>query len=246
MLQTSSHQALLPGYDVVIPSFQRVHVVADVVRSVLRQSHKATRIILIDDGSSDNSARMVETLGRENPCVVPVLLPRNGGASTARNAGLAECCSEWIAFLNSDDSWVKDTAASLLGAAMQDALDLAVGLFSRIGSFECSWDGSDIRMALRTGSVVGPSWSIIRRDVVLAAGGWDPSFRTCEDWDFFVRVAATGARFGRIARLVAYSRTVAGERLIDNDADLAVGFARVLAHPFLSNASLRVEAACNL
>ena len=191
-------------------------------------------------------------LGTKIPMVVPLFLPHNVGASAARKAGVAACRSEWIAFLDSDDLWVEDAAASLLGAAVHDTLDVAVGLFSRIGrdevasAPECAWDDSDICMALRTRSVIGPSWSIIRRDVLLAAGGWDPSFRTCEDWDFFGRVAAKDARFGRIERLVAYYRTVAGERLADNDADLAAGRARVLAHPFLSTARSFVKAACNL
>ncbi len=247
MLHTLAHLALLPQYDVVIPSFRRGHVVADAVRSVVAQTHRAERIVLVDDGSADESANMIETLGREYPNVVPLLLPRNEGASAARNAGLAVCRSEWIAFLDSDDLWIEDAAATLLGAAARNALDVVVGLFSRIGlegvagTPECCWDGSDITAALRTGGVVGASWSILRRDVVLAVGGWDTSFQTCEDWDFFVRVAASGATFGRVERLVAFYRTVSGERLMNNDADLAAGRDRVLAQPALSQPGLRAK-----
>ncbi len=122
------------------------------------------------------------------------------------------------------------------------ALDVAVGFFVRTagdgaaGPPECGWDGGDIRAALDCGGAVGTSWSTVRADLVRAVGGWDPSFRTCEGWDFFVRLAAAGARFGRIERPVAFYRAVAGERLIDDDADLAAGRARVLAHPYLRGA----------
>ena len=73
----------------------------------------------------------------------------------------------------------------------------------------------------------------MRRSCVYAARGWDPSFRTCEDWNFFVDIAATGARFGRTDDLVAYYRTVPGELLIDDDRDLAESRLRVLAHRYL-------------
>ena len=133
MPHISSHLALLPSYDGVIPSFQRSHVVAVAVQSVLGQTQKATRIIVIDDGSMDDTERVLEALGHKNPIVVLLFLAHNVGASAAHKARVAACRSEWIAFLDSDDLWVKDAAADLLGAAVQGLLDVAVGLFYRVG-----------------------------------------------------------------------------------------------------------------
>lgn len=236
----------LPAYDVVIPCFDRALVIGDSIESVLAQSHPASRIIVVDDGSRDASATVIAAMVLEHDRVLGLFAPRNGGASAARNIGIAASTAPWIAFLDSDDLWTSDAAASLLGAATRDRLDVALGWFARIGLDasvgrpECGWDGHDIRAALAKGGAVGTSWSIVRRETVFAAGGWDPSFRTCEDWDFFVRVAATGARFGRVDRLVAYYRRVAGERLIDDDADLAAGRRRVLAHPYLARSDALV------
>lgn len=230
----------LPSYDVVIPCFNRAHVLEDAVVSVLAQTHPANRIIVVDDGSTDDGAALIRRMAGEYTTVVPLLSPRNGGASTARNIGIAASTADWIGFLDSDDVWTRDAAAWLLAAGARDRLDVVVGFFARmardgaIGEPECGWDGGDIRSALAGGGVVGTSWSIVRREKVYAAGGYDPSFRTCEDWEFFVRVAATGARFGRIDQLVAYYRSVGGERLIEDDADLAVSRVRVIAHPYLS------------
>ena len=115
-----------------------------------------------------------------------------------------------------------------------------MGLFARMegdgraGEPECGWDGGDIRAALGLGGAVGTSWSAVRRDAVHAAGGWDPSFRTCEDWDFFMRIAAAGGRFRRTDALVAHYRAVAGGRMIEDDAALTANGARVLAHPYLA------------
>lgn len=235
-----THLERLPSYDVVIPCFNRAHVLEDAVASVLAQAHPASRVIVVDDGSTDDGAALIRRMARENATVVPLLAPRNGGASTARNIGIAASTADWIGFLDSDDVWAKDAAALLLAAGARDRLDVVVGLFARItrdgvvGEPECGWNGGNIRSALAGGGVVGTSWSVLRREKVYAAGGYDPSFRTCEDWEFFVRVAATGARFGRVDQLVAYYRAVGGERLIEDDADLAANRLRVLAHPYLS------------
>ena len=229
----------LPTFDVVIPSFDRAHVVGDAVRSALAQSRPAQRVVVVDDGSADGGADVARRLAAEHGRVTALALPRNGGASAARNAGIAAGGAEFILFLDSDDLLLPDGARALLAGAARDGLDVAVGAFARVGRdgevgpAECGWDGRDIRAALARGGAVGTSWSVVRRSFVYRARGWDPSFRTCEDWDFFVRVAAAGARFGRVPDLVAHYRAVAGERLIEDAADLAAGRPRVLAHPYL-------------
>lgn len=228
-----------PAYDVVIPSHNRAHVIADALASVLAQSLPPERVILVDDGSTDGGAEAVHRLAAGDPRVTALALPRNSGASAARNVGTAVARAEWIAFLDSDDEWVAGAAEVLLRRAARNDLDVIVGAFARVeggepGSPECGWTGGCIRAALRTGGVVGPSWALVRRATVYAAGGFDPTFRNCNDWDFFVRAAAAGARFGRVPDLVALYRTVAGPRLVAEEAALAANGERVLAHPWLA------------
>jgi len=230
---------VLPPYDVVIPCFNRAHVVADAVASVLAQDHAPTRVIIVDDGSSDASAATIRALAAADPRVTAVLLPRNVGASAARNAGVAIAQAPWIAFLDSDDVWLPGAARAMLGAPALAALDVVVGQFSRVEQGgdpqepECGWDGECIRSGLASGGVVGPSWSVIRRDAVFAVEGFDPSFHNCNDWDFYTRAAAAGARFGRIDATVALYRTTAGGRLTHDDAVGAANAKRVLSHPWL-------------
>lgn len=229
----------LPAYDVVIPSFNRAHVVADAVASVLAQAHPPTRVVLVDDGSSDGGAAVVQRLAAaHDPQVIAAALPRNGGASNARNVGAALCRSPWIAFLDSDDVWLPGAAGALLAAS--EGADVVCGHFARVegggapGPAECGWWGDDIRVALGHGGVIGPSWSIVRREAVLAVDGFDPSFHNCNDWDFYTRVAAEGGRFRRIDAVIAHYRTVTGHRLVSDHAIGAENARRVLAHPYLS------------
>lgn len=106
-----------PTYDVVIPSHNRAHVIADALDSVLAQSAPPERVILVDDGSTDGGAEAVHQLAALDRRVTAMALPRNSGASAARNVGTAAASAEWIAFLDSDDLWVPDAGEALLRRA---------------------------------------------------------------------------------------------------------------------------------
>lgn len=231
----------LPAYDVVIPCYNRAHSVAEAVESVLTQDHAPTRVIVVDDGSRDDSAHVIRALEAAYPGrVTAAILPRNGGASNARNVGAALAGSDWIAFLDSDDRWLPGAARALLGAAAE--ADVVVGYFERVEGDgapqapECHWDGGCIRAGLASGGVIGPSWAIVRRTTVFAVDGFDPSFHNCNDWDFYTRVGAAGGRFARIEAVVAQYRTVPGSRLVNDTAIGAENARRVLAHPYFADA----------
>ncbi|KQM23864.1 MULTISPECIES: glycosyltransferase family 2 protein [unclassified Sphingomonas] len=228
----------LASYDVVIPCHNRAHVVADAIDSVLAQDHAPCRVIVVDDGSSDASATVIRALAAAHDRVEAVILPRNVGASQARNSGVALATAEWVAFLDSDDVWLPGAARALLAPSATAGHDIVVGHFARIegdaapGAPECGWDGGCIGAGLMSGGVIGPSWSVVRRQMVERVQGFDPSFHNCNDWDFYTRAAAAGARFVRLETCVACYRTVAGSRLVNDTAIGERNARRVLAHPY--------------
>lgn len=238
MLQTGlcpSHDVSGETYDVVIPCFNRERTVEQSVESVLSQNPAPARIILVDDGSSDQTAGILRSLEGRHPSVYAVLLPRNVGASAARNAGLALARAEWVAFLDSDDVWLPGAAAAMLGA--EPEADVVVGQFRRVwpcgssGEPECAWVGGDVLSALALTGAIGPSWSIVRRSAAVAVFGFDPSFHNCNDWDFYVRLVAAGARFTRIDHVVAFYHIAEANRL-SHDSEVGLANARrVQAHP---------------
>ncbi len=235
-----SADPFVASYDVVIPCHNRAHVVADAVASVLAQVPAPERVIVVDDGSNDDSAAVIRALADADPRVVAMILPRNVGASQARNSGAALSTADWIAFLDSDDVWLPGAARALLGGVVSAASDIVVGWFARVegdaapGDPECGWDGDCIRAGLASGGVIGPSWSVVRRTLVERVDGFDPSFHNCNDWDFYTRAGAAGARFARIDACVAQYRTVAGSRLVNDTAIGERNARRVLAHPYLA------------
>ncbi len=84
-----------PTVAVIIPTFNRAHCVGEAIQSVLDQTVPADEIIVIDDGSTDNTAEVLAGFGDR----ITVIRQPNAGVSAARNAGIARATSEWIAFL---------------------------------------------------------------------------------------------------------------------------------------------------
>ena len=94
---------------VVIPTFNRSHLIGRAIESVLQQTKPPAEIILVDDGSTDDTQTQVAVFGSD----VKYFFQQNSGASVARNLGVAKASSEWIAFLDSDDLWPEDYLARM-------------------------------------------------------------------------------------------------------------------------------------
>ncbi len=225
-------------YDVVIPCYNRGNTVEQAVDSVLAQAEPPQRVILVDDGSIDRTAKVLLDLERRHARVQAVLLPRNGGASAARNAGMACARAEWLAFLDSDDAWLPGAAGILLDDACEH--DVVVGQFCRawpdgvLGEPECGWEVGEILPALARTGAIGPSWSIVRRAAAMSVGGFDPSFHNCNDWDFYVRLLAAGVSFVRVEEAVALYHIAEANRLSHDSVNGAANACRVRAHPLIA------------
>ncbi|MBU2568705.1 MAG: glycosyltransferase family 2 protein [Gammaproteobacteria bacterium] len=89
---------------VVIPAYNSAEFIADAVHSILKQTRPITEIIIVDDGSTDNTQQIVEAL----PGPITYVKQPNQGPSAARNTGIKAANSEWIAFLDADDQWTSD------------------------------------------------------------------------------------------------------------------------------------------
>lgn len=93
-----------PRVAVVVPAYNRAEVIGRALESILSQKYLPTEIVVVDDGSSDGTADAVAQFGSMVRCVRKT----NGGVSSARNFGIEQSQSEWIAFLDSDDCWYPD------------------------------------------------------------------------------------------------------------------------------------------
>jgi glycosyltransferase involved in cell wall biosynthesis len=94
----------MPNISVVIPTYNRNFCIGRAIASVLRQTCAATELIVVDDGSTDNTRDLIASYGS----AVKYLFQPNAGVSAARNTGVRAARSDWIAFLDSDDEWLAD------------------------------------------------------------------------------------------------------------------------------------------
>ena len=120
--------------DVIIPCYNRAETIGHAVQSALNQTVPAQRIIVVDDGSSDESGEIAAATHNK----VTVIKQKNRGAAAARNRGIQESQAEWIAFLDSDDEWHPEKLEKQLHAADQfpDAgliLEVCVQVIVKVG-----------------------------------------------------------------------------------------------------------------
>ena len=186
-------EAAAPAVAVVIPCFNQAHYLAEAIESVLGQTRPPAELLVVDDGSEDNS---YEVAGRYE--TVTRIQQRNRGVAAARNAGWKASDSEFLAFLDADDRLLPD--ALEIGAL---ALDRRPNLAFVSGVSRDIGDDGRVIAALRQPLVSQDHylrlledcfiWSgssiVYRRSALEAVGGFDKSLRAADDYELYLRLA---------------------------------------------------------
>ena len=177
---------------VVIPAFNRAGIVGEALSSVHAQTRSPLETIVVDDASTDGTADVAE---REGARVIR--LERNRGAAGARNEGIRAATGEAIALLDSDDYWEPHHLATVVSLLEQNPDASAAGSAVRmVGARTGVWKGRIpegppaivVREAFKDW-LTPTSTTVVRRDALLAIGGYDESERYSEDFDLWLRLA---------------------------------------------------------
>jgi glycosyltransferase involved in cell wall biosynthesis len=202
---------------VVIPTYNRAPFIAETIASVLAQTHREVEIIVVDDGSTDNTAEVVARFGER----VRYVWQQNSERSVTRNHGLELSRGEFVSFLDSDDCWLPEALDELAGALnAEPAAGLAAAgcaivredgqvldLFYPGGGVEGILpDG--FRELLRTNLIGSPSAVLLRRSALDKAGRFDEDRRLLgvEDWELWARIAFHAPVLCHRRPLVRYRR----------------------------------------
>jgi glycosyltransferase involved in cell wall biosynthesis len=182
-----------PLVSVVIPTHNRWPMIAEAVQSVLTQTFGDFELIVVDDGSIDNTARLLSSCDSR----LQVLSQPHTGVAAARNAGVARSRGKYIAFLDSDDLW---SPAKL--AIQADFMEHNPEM--HICQTEEIWIRRGVRVNPKarhrkpSGDIfqrslelclVSPSAVMMTKELFYLAGGFDESFPVCEDYDLWLRIA---------------------------------------------------------
>lgn len=182
---------------VIIPSYNYARYLGEAIDSVFAQTYPAMEVIVVDDGSTDNTSGVLAAYGGR----IRAIRQQNQGVSAARNTGIRAACGEYIAFLDADDLW---HPAKLEAQMARFDGDPSLGLvycgaesFNAEGQTMQVWrDGMEGRVAINMlrfdrGAIAAPGCNIVvPRRVAEEIGGFDTRMTVSEDWDFYYRVAA--------------------------------------------------------
>lgn len=173
----------MPTVSAVIPAYNADGFVHRAIESALAQTHRLLEIIVVDDGSSDDTAAVAARYP------VRVIRQANGGPGAARNTGVMAAQGEWIALLDHDDTWHPDKTRQQLALADEG---IAAVFSAKFGKREFEFE------ALYWGNLGGsPSSTLIRRDALLQIGLFDPdrAMMGLDDYHMWLKFLHAGLRF---------------------------------------------------
>ncbi len=178
----------------IIPVHNREQTVRHAIDSVLSQSSLPEEIIVVDDCSTDRTREILESYGDK---ITRVYLPENAGPSKARNEGVKLVQTEWIAFLDSDDSWEKNKLKSQIEYLRKYP-------FYQILQSEEKWIRNGVRVnpckhhqkpegwifdqSLQR-CLISPSSALLKKSIFDQYGGFDEDLPVCEDYDLWLKIS---------------------------------------------------------
>lgn len=186
-----------PSVSVVLPTYNRENVLGRAIESVLEQSYHDLELLVVDDGSTDNTATVVEDF--DDSRVELLEHDKNKGAAAARNTGIREATGEFIAFQDSDDEWHSEKlqkqmdiftdAPPSVGVVYTGFWDFDNGTKTyRPGRGIESKEG-DVHNSLLEQNFVTTQAAVVRSQCFAKVGGFDERLPRFQDWELWIRVS---------------------------------------------------------
>lgn len=208
---------------VIIPTYNRAHLIKDAIDSVLNQTYQDFELLIIDDYSEDKTKEIVQSYS--DPRVKYLLNNRPKGAQGARNTGLHAARGEWIALLDSDDIWLPAKLEKQVNYITNTDKDV-VGLSTGNAKYDFENDkvlhykipqlkNYTVKDLLYKNYLSGSSTFFFKKKIALEFGGFDERFPAMQDIDFYISMAIMGEVHG-MKEVLAYIRTNNDDRITIN------------------------------
>lgn len=184
-----------PNVSVILPTYNRAHLIKGSLQSVLDQSYRDFEVIVVDDGSTDNTEEVIR--GFKDNRIRYIRCNNNRGASAARNTGLQACRGKYVAFIDSDDIWKKDKLKKQVDVFLSSPAEVGVVYTALWHNRKqiCSSiyihkkDGDLHEYLLHGPFFIIPSVAMIRKDCFKLSGTFDERLKTHGDWDLMIRIS---------------------------------------------------------
>ncbi len=218
----------LPKVSVIMPTYNRAGFVKDAIKSVLNQTFDDFELIIINDGSTDTTEKIIHKFS--DPRIVYLKKKKNEGRSSARNIGISKARGGYISYLDDDDVYYPHHLKRL-----SDFLDthLGIGLvyadvhFKKYGKIFVPYSFDYSKKHLEIDNIISGDASLMhRREVFDKAGYFDESLSFGEDWDMWLRISDV-CGFFHLKDVVACVRFHAGN-MTDTAKDPANAYMHII------------------
>lgn len=198
---------------VIIPCYNSEKWIKECLQSVINQVYKNLEIIVVDDGSTDNTAQIIRNFTDNR---LKYFYKKNEGASATRNFGIEQSKGNWISFLDSDDYWLPDKIEKQIQLTFS-GYDFIYCDFNKIDENGNLIDNSiDInpvlynnqikKMLLNTNKIAGGSSALLNKKIIKTIGLFNTHIILGEDWEYWARAAWANFKFGYINEKLIYIR----------------------------------------
>ena len=189
----------MPKVSIIIPTYNRAHLIGRAIKSVLNQTYQDFEIIVVDDGSTDNMEEVVKKFQKKNKRIRYIRHKENKGEAAARNTGIKAAKGEYIAFQDSDDEWfpeklekqmeVFESAPSKVGVVYTGFYRVKNNKKTYIPSSWVKQKEGDIHKELLKGNFVGTPAMVVKKECFEKVGMFDENLPQLEDWELVIRLS---------------------------------------------------------
>jgi glycosyltransferase involved in cell wall biosynthesis len=187
----------MPTVSIIIPTYNREHLLGRAIHSVLAQTYLEFELIIVDDGSTDNTERLVKSFNSEK--IKYIQYRENKGIVAARNTGIQSAKGDYIAFLDSDDKWMPEKlerqmrifekAPPEVGIVYTGFVIIRNNKKKYVLSGGITSKDGDVFSNLLKGDFVLPSATLVKGECFKRAGMFDERFSPIEDSELFLRMS---------------------------------------------------------
>ncbi len=194
-----SGERVVPRVSVIMPAYNAAKTILGTLASLQQQRFTDFEIIVINDGSTDDTLAVLAAIAEPR---LQVYSYANGGLPVARNRGMAWATGEYLAFIDADDQWTPDKLADQVqalddrpaaGVAYSWTAFIDAGDRYLYAKTPVNFDGDVYAQLLVENFIASGSNILVRRTLAQAVGDFDPSLKSAEDWDYYLRLAARSA-----------------------------------------------------
>ena len=205
---------MAPLISIIMPCYNSSAHLAEAVTSALEQSYSPVELIVVDDGSTDDSPEKLEELANRYQGRLHILSQNNCGPYPARNLALSQAKGDYVAFLDSDDYWSNDFLAKLYKVIETEDVDVAYCGWQNVGEYTPG-DKPYVPPPYEDGDLVkqflaGCPWPIhaalIKREVLRSIGGFSERYFSSMDYDLWLRILTASQRIREVPEVLAFYR----------------------------------------